>query len=236
MILGNRAIANLEMLKFAAEKLGTLNKKLIFLGGSTTGLFITDTGIPDIRPTLDVDCIVDVITLQHYHQLEAQLRQRGFKKSINDDVICRWHYDHLILDVMPTNENILGFGNRWYKAAIKETITHKLNKSLNIRSISATYFLATKLEAFYLRGNKDFFMSHDFEDIITVIDGRPELFEEIRQSESTLRNYLAKNFATLIENDSFHAALPGHINYGGLTRDRTQVVLKRIENIADLAI
>jgi hypothetical protein len=36
-------------------------------------------------------------------------------------------------------------------------------------------FVATKFEAFHGRGNNDHLASHDLEDIITVVDGRPEL-------------------------------------------------------------
>ena len=81
--------------------------------------------MPDVRYTLDVDCIVDVISRNQYYQLEKKLNKQGFKKSITEDVICRWFYDDVILDVMPTDEAILGFGNRWYKQAIdSQTFIH----------------------------------------------------------------------------------------------------------------
>lgn len=41
----------------------------LYLGGCTTGLFITDPEFPDVRYTLDVDCIVDVISLNQYHRV-----------------------------------------------------------------------------------------------------------------------------------------------------------------------
>jgi len=104
----SRANINLAMLEFAARKLGKLKDKFVFLGGCSTALFITDPVTSDIRETLDVDCIVDVISLAHYHKIKELLTDRGFKKSIDDEVICRWRYDDLILDVMPTDEEILG--------------------------------------------------------------------------------------------------------------------------------
>ena len=58
-----RTSSNFKMLEFAVEKLGTLSNEFIFLGGCTTALFITDLGMPDVRATDDVDCIVDVLTL-----------------------------------------------------------------------------------------------------------------------------------------------------------------------------
>ncbi len=87
------------MLTFVAKKLGNLIDKLVFVGGCTTALLITETAVPGIRPTDDVDCIVDVISLNEYHRLETQLRQKGFKNV--PEVICRWRYDDISLDVMP---------------------------------------------------------------------------------------------------------------------------------------
>lgn len=43
---------------------------------------------------------------------------------------------------------------------------------------AAPYFCATKLEAFGGRGKNDYLASHDLEDLITVVDGRPELLED----------------------------------------------------------
>jgi len=62
-----RANANLAMLEFMVKKLGALKDEFVFLGGCATALLIDDPIVPDIRTTLDVDCIVDVISLRHYH-------------------------------------------------------------------------------------------------------------------------------------------------------------------------
>lgn len=97
-------LANLRMLEFVATKLGEIRDDVVFLGGCTTGLFITDPDFPDVRYTLDVDCIVDVISLNQYHQLEKKLTKQGFKKSLSEDVICRWFYDDVTLDIMPTEK------------------------------------------------------------------------------------------------------------------------------------
>lgn len=226
-----RAASNLAMLEFVARKLGKIKDQFIFLGGCTTALFITDTAAPDIRPTIDVDCIVDVVSLVEYHKIESALQKLGFKKSLVETVICRWHYDDVILDVMPTDEKILGFSNCWYKAALLNAIPYQLVENLTIRSLTAPYFLSTKMEAFHGRGHGDFLASHDFEDIITVIDGRPEIIEEIKESEKFLKKYLAEKFGHIIENPQFHAALPGHLNYGSLANERAQIVLDRIKKL-----
>lgn len=227
---GTRASSNLAMLEFVARKLGQLNEEVVFLGGCATALFITDPLSLDVRPTWDVDCIIDVISLGQYHQFESKLTKQGFKKSIQDDVICRWHYDDIILDVMPTDEKILGFGNRWYKEAIIHAVIHQIADDLFIKSVTAPYFLATKIEAFQTRGNNDFLASHDFEDIMTVIDGRIELANEIFAVNTSLKKHLEQIFSEIVINEQFQAALPGHLN----DANRTQIVLKRIKQIANI--
>ncbi len=234
LINNSRLRVNLAMLKLAARTLGDIKDDVVFLGGCTTALFITDLGAPDVRPTLDVDCIVNLVSLGDYYRLEERLVKQGLKKSINDDVICRWHYGDLVLDIMPTNEKILGFGNSWYKDAIKHSVIHHLNEDLSIKVVSAPYFLATKFEAFRARGKNDYLSSHDFEDIMMVIDGRAELFDEINNADYELQQYLTKIFIKMLDSQQFHLAIPGHFNYGALTDDRIQIVLDRIEKIAAL--
>jgi predicted nucleotidyltransferase len=62
-----------------------------------------------------------------------------------------------------------------YRAAMDASVTRRLTDDLEIRLITAPFFLATKLEAFQGRGQRDFFASQDLEDVITVVDGRASL-------------------------------------------------------------
>ncbi|MDF2529223.1 MAG: hypothetical protein K0Q57_103 [Gammaproteobacteria bacterium] len=225
---------NIAMLEFVARKLGDIKEELVFVGGCTTALLVTEP-IPGIRPTDDVDCIVDVISLKDYYRLEKQLAQKGFKKSLNEQVICRWYYDDIILDVMPTDKKILSFGNPWYKAAIRSAVVHEISENLFIKAVSAPYFLATKLEAFKDRGNNDFLSSHDFEDIITVIDGRTVIVNDIAMADEKVRSYLVAAFSAFLANESFRLSLAGHLNYyGPTTQQRVFVVLDRLKQIAKL--
>ncbi|MCJ7542598.1 MAG: hypothetical protein MUO88_23360 [Desulfobacterales bacterium] len=64
-----------EMIKQVAERLGPLMPKVVFLGGSATGFHITDKAEPEIRPTKDVDIIVEVASRAEYHQLEKTLNK-----------------------------------------------------------------------------------------------------------------------------------------------------------------
>lgn len=230
-----RATSNLKMLEFVARKLGELNDEVVYLGGCTTTLFINDPLSLDVRPTLDVDCIIDVISLGQYYKFENKLEKRGFHRSMNDDVTCRWHFDDIILDVMPTDEKILGWGNHWYKEAIKYAIVHQIASDLTIKSVTAPYFLATKIEAFKSRGNNDFLGSHDLEDIITVIAGCVEIADEVSTAGDNLKSYLKLIFGDLLKNDQFVQSLPGHVSDGPVTSQRVQTVIERIRKISNVA-
>lgn len=205
---------NLHMLEVVANMLGELRDQVVFAGGCATALLITDPAIPDVRQTIDVDCIVDVVTQADYHKIENQLRQLGFYQSLKDEVICRWRIkrEPFYLDIMPTEERILGFSNNWYKLAIMHAKEVKLKNKLKIKLISPPYFLATKIEAFKGRGNNDFLASHDLEDIIAVIEGRLELIDEVKDSDEQVKQFIAKEFGILMKNIRFVESLPGHLS------------------------
>jgi len=223
---------NIELLEFIAQRLEELRDEVTFVGGCVLGLLITDKAAPDVRQTIDVDCIINIITLHDYHALEKRLLKKGFKPMANKNhPICRWSYDDILLDVMPTDKKILGFSNRWYKDAILNSIIKKISDSINIKIISAPYFLATKLEAFKDRGNSDFLLSHDLEDVISLIDGRPEITNEVDNAADDLKHYLSTDFFQLINSQPFMQALPGHLNYSSEAVNRRKKVEERIKAI-----
>ena len=203
---------NLEILTTAFEKLGELVDELVFLGGCATGLLITDPAAPPIRITRDVDAIVQVMSLSDYHDLERRLRAQGFVEDMSAVApVCRWKGNDVILDIMPTDARILGFGNEWYEAASQNANFITLTSGKVIRMVSAPYFLITKLEAFNGRGNGDYLMSHDIEDIVAVLDGRPEIFDEILQTEELLKQELCARFENFLEDRRFVDAIAGHM-------------------------
>ena len=91
--------------------------------------------------------------------------------------------------------------------------------------------LATKIEAFHGRGNKDFLGSHDFEDIVTVVAGRFEIADEIAQQKAELKQYIKDFFNDIISNTEFITALPGHVSDGPIMMQRVQTVINRIKKI-----
>ena len=225
---------NLEILRLAIDRLGELADELVFVGGCATGLLISDNAAPPIRVTRDVDAIVQVLSHAEYYHFANRLRAQGFNEDTSDGApICRWLADNLILDVMPTETKILGFGNRWYSSAAENAASIPLTHDKQIRMVSAPYFLITKLEAFDGRGDGDYLMSHDIEDVIAVLDGRPELINEVRQSHAELKKEISTRFKKLLLDHRFIGAVSGHMPTDETSQARVPMILRVIKELAE---
>lgn len=177
---------SVELLELAASTLGEALNEVVFLGGATVTLWITDPGAPPVRPTKDVDVVVEATTRMAFHDFEARLRELHFTEDQEDGVICRWRHrdSDLILDAMPADPGILGFANRWQGTALPHALERPLPSGATIRAVPPPYLLATKLEAFHGRGHSDLLASRDFADIVALVDGRSELVAEAQATPS----------------------------------------------------
>ena len=221
---------NIQRMLAAARQIGELREELVFVGGAAVALLITDPAAPDVRPTLDIDVIVEVATLTDYYRLQERLRGKGFREAMEEDVICRWRHGEIVLDVMPTDERILGFSNRWYAESLGNAQQVTI-EDVTFKLIRPPYFLGTKLEAFYGRGKGEYMASPDMEDIVTLLDGRPEMVEEVRGSGRHIKRYLMDQFKELLNNSEFIESLPGHLPPDDASQRRVPILLERMRQI-----
>lgn len=225
---------NIRLLEHVVDKLGNLSDDLVFLGGCATGLLLTDPAAPPLWITKDVDVITEVSSRQDYYALAAKLRSVGFSEDTAEHApICRWRSGDLLLDVMPTNPDLLGFGSIWYKLAFDTAEKYQLPSGQSIRVISAPCFLACKLTAFDSRGGRDPFASHDMEDIIALLDGRPEIVQEIRNASTDLKSFVSNCFGKLLENDRIEDIAAAHLPADKASQARGPIILDRIREICN---
>lgn len=181
-----------DMLKKVVSKLTpSLREKIVFVGGCTTCLFVDDVSQEEIRSTEDVDLIISVLTHSEYRHFQEELKSCGFKElGLEDEEgpICRMKLENILIDLMPTNA-ILGFENKWYPIAFEMAENYKLDEFI-IKLIHPIYFLATKFEAYNNRGNRDILGSKDLEDILIVLDGRNQIYEELFKFKSKDNNVI----------------------------------------------
>ena len=200
---------NLPLLEDAVRKLAPFLDEVVFVGGVTLGLLITDEAAAPIRGTTDVDVIAEIVTYADYIAFSERLRLAHFTED--EELTCRWHHEGLMLDVLALNKEVLGFTNIWYESALRHASALSLPGGASIRVITAPFFLATKMEAFRGRGKLDFQASHDLEDFVAVIEGRENVVQEIAESPQAVRVYLAQAVKSLLAEPRFLDVLPGFV-------------------------
>jgi hypothetical protein len=229
------------LLERAAASLGPVLDEIVFVGGATVVLWITDPGAPPPRPTKDVDVVVEVFTRAGLHDFEARLRQLGFREDQQSGVICRWRHgpgdaEDLLLDVMPADAALMGFSNRWQAAGLPEAVARELPSGARIRALSPPYLVATKLEAFRGRGAGDLLGSRDLEDVVLLVDGREELTGEVEAAHAELRRFLAAEVENLLTRSAFSDAVFGFLRPDMASQRRAEsVILPRFRELAQSA-
>ena len=220
---------NILMVEIIVEGLGDLINQFVFVGGSIVSLYVEDKAVREVRPTQDVDCVVKLRGYTNYHLLEQELSKKGFNYSQNEgDPICRKIYKGILVDVMPTDEKVLGFSNLWYLEGIKNKIKVKLPSQKEIFIFPLPYFIACKLEAFKARGGNDPRLSHDMEDIMTILDGLSSL-DKLALADDMVVGYLKKNFKQLLSDSLFLECISCHIEAGPINKARTLKLINQLK-------
>lgn len=187
---------NIEMLQIISNGLGDLVHKAVFVGGSILDLYITDGAAPENHPTGEVDVIISVPSMFEYYEWEKAIEVRGFEKlgPLANGNGAQWKFGGARMNTVPMYADITGFRNRWYEEGIFHAQSFQLPNENAIRIFSPAYFIASKIEAYRNRGNNDFRMSEDFEDIVYMLDNRAEVKTDIFNSFYEVRNYIQLHF------------------------------------------
>jgi hypothetical protein len=212
-------------LKIVADALSNLSEKFVFVGGATVDLYANDPARDEVRPTDDIDVLVEVIGYASYSDLNQKLRYLGFQEDITSTVICRYKYQDIVVDIMPTDGNVLGFTNRWYKEGIQHIFPFRLDPHTIIYLFDIAYFLGSKFEAFKSRGSNDMRLSSDFEDIIYLFDNRIGLLDELQLANLTIRSYLQEEINQLLNHAYIEENIASHLGYGQPAIQRTKRIL-----------
>lgn len=222
---------NIIRLEQIAAGLGELRDKVVFVGGAVVELYLPRPAKIRLRPTNDVDCIIQFTTRIEHARFEESLRKHRFRDAaitIPKAPICRWIYEEILVDFMPTDQAILGFSNRWYPEAVQAKELFRLPSGTEIAICALPYFLATKLEAFKDRGAKDPRASTDLEDIVTLIDGVADLETKLLKSAEPVKLYLKEEFARLSSDKDFVEGIECNAVLGFEQAERVRERLKHL--------
>jgi hypothetical protein len=224
---------SIDMLMAVARVLNRLPQPVVYTGGATISLYLDALSARDMRPTDDVDCVVEVTSQREYYRLSATLRDLGLSEDASPGApLCRWLCEGIKLDVMPVDPQVLGFGNRWYERGVADAIDFILPDGSEIKIFALAYLLASKIEAFGSRGRDRYYFSKDFEDITALFNGCPNLVAEIAASEEEVRTFITAWVRT--ERKNLDAMAPAFLSNADRLAGRDRLLLETIATVGEI--
>jgi predicted nucleotidyltransferase len=221
---------NIVRIKAVAQALNSLNSKVVFVGGASVSLY-ANRPVIEIRPTDDVDVILEILNYNERIILEERLREIGFVNDIDSGIICRYIIRGIIVDILPTNDPSIGFANRWYPEGFEQSVLYNIDELCSINILHPAYFIATKMEAFKGRGQFDGRTSRDFEDIIFVLENRTIVWDELNTSEGDIRIYLQQEFKNWMNQKHINEWIDAHVERG--YPSATELIIEQIKKFID---
>lgn len=219
---------DIESIIEVASALGELNEKSAFVGGAIVGLYVDDPAADELRPTKDIDIAFEIVTLGRLEKIRQLLATKGFYPDPEENVVCRFVYKGILVDVMSTKEIGWAPANSWFRKGFEHLETISLDEHTSIHILPLAYFLASKFEASHNRG-KDPRTSHDLEDIIYVLDNRINLVDVILSAPDHVLTQLQSEFATLLMPE-MEEAIMGHMNPFS-RKDRFPLLIGKLQAI-----
>lgn len=214
-----------EKLETLAESLGTLKDRVVFSGGMLTAFYATDAWAHGHRSMGELECILNAPTMAEFLTWDRELRERGFhpKYDPNPPVI-EWEYKGIGLEVYPSRPEIVRHKNRWFEEGVFHAIKHPLPSGICIRIMSAPYFLASRIESFL--HHSDFYIRHnkDFEDIVFLLNNRPELLDEVAHSFHEVRAYIQGFFYSLLNHKDLREGLYYALPFNGGSSEAERIL------------
>lgn len=214
-----------------AKALGELNSEVVFVGGAMVAMYIDDPAAEDIRPTKDLDLTFQITTAGKLEELREKLIGKGFIQTHEDDVICRFRFDDLLVDVMSTQAVGWAPSNRWFMPGFEESFSVELD-DVTIRLMPLPYLLASKMEAFFDRGIQDLYASHDLEDILYIFNYTTNLVEQILGADDEVISYLKGCAERMMSDTKIREVIPAHLFYE-TADERLEIILEKMKKIVD---
>ncbi len=222
---------NLRIVEKLALNLKELNDEVIYVGGAVVSLYVTDEGAEQPRPTKDIDISVQVSTYSQMDKLRKRLAKRNIYPSPTETGIYRYSFEDILIDFIPYEETPLGPTNRWLKPGFKKAYPVQIGDT-KIKILPASLFLATKWEAYKNRGG-DPRTSHDFEDVIYLIDNNLTIVEDIRKAEKDVQHFLKDMSKEILSHPSKIEIIECHINPYTM-EVRRKLIINKLEEILEI--
>lgn len=225
-------VINLALVAQVAIGLKELRDKMVFIGGAVISLYTDDPAADEIRPTSDIDMTINLANYAEWVFMQDRLAELGFHPDPQGQSICSYRFQNIAIDIMPADDSSIGISNSWYKPGFKYLQQIKLPEGISINILPTPYFLATKLEAFNDRGKNDFYISHDYEDIIYLLDNTTKIVEEIMAAQNDVKQYIKKELTAIKNHPHAEEILAMHI-HPLIREERFKMLMEKIVMITN---
>ena len=226
-------VINLALVAQVAKGLKELKDKMVFIGGAVISLYTDDPSADEIRPTSDIDMTINLANYAEWAKMQERLAELNFYPDPQGQSICSYKFQDIAIDIIPAEDSSIGVSNQWYKPGFKNLQKIQLeNEGVEINILPAAYFLATKLEAFKDRGKNDFYGSHDFEDIIYLIDNRKTIVSDIQEADEEVKQFIKIELTSINNHKQSNEILAMHI-HPLIREERFKILKEKIERIVN---
>ena len=225
-------IINLIIIEKVAKTLEEINDDVIYVGGAIVSYYVTDLGAEQPRPTKDIDISVQISSYSEMDQLREKLESKGIYPAPKEKVMYRYELGDILIDFIPFEETSLGPTNSWLKPGFGKSYEVAAGSQI-IKILPVSYFLATKYEAYKSRGKSDPYGSHDFEDIIYVLDNNIEVVDTIKGEDQKLILFIKEMAKEILEHPSRNDIIAGQIN-PFTSEERTPMVIEKLQQILEI--
>lgn len=220
---------NLAVVESVALALEELKNEVMFVGGAVVSVYVTDEGAEQPRPTKDIDISVQVSSYQQMENLREKLASKGIYPSPESTVMYRYKYEDIQIDFIPWDTTPLGPTNSWLKPGFDHAESVTIGK-IEIKVLTVPYYLATKWEAYKSRGS-DPRTSHDFEDIIYVLDNNLNVVDSITYANEDVVSELCQMANEILSMASMEECIECHIN-PYTAEQRRKIMVEKLKLIA----
>lgn len=221
---------NLDVVARVAMALGDLNEEVVYIGGAVISIYATEPGADLPRVTEDIDVCVQVSTFTQMEALREQLASKSIYPDPQGAHMYRYRYHGIAIDFIPFEETAFGPTNSWLKPGFEKAYKTRV-AGVEIAVLPVSLFLATKWEAFNSRGSDPRY-SHDFEDIIYVLDNNEEVVSDINNATATLKKALKSMSSFILDHAHSNEIIECHVNQtsalerGAFIRETLQEILQ----------
>ncbi len=223
-----------ELLSEVVAELGPIADDLVFVGGATVWLYLDRARMGEIRPTDDADAVAAVSSYAEYSKVLDRLRDRGIgARAGQQGPTCRVQTPRgHVMDVMPSRDGILGFGNPWFEEGVMRAWEADIGGGKTVRIFPAPVFFAAKVSAYLDRGKDDPWTSDDLHDLLVLLDCRPALPDEVSRESNELQAAIADFANHLLGQPALDELVAGHLGASAPGwRERAAAVMAAIEQL-----